>query len=225
MKCLHLSPELIPWREYDRGELAKAAVPAAVLSLSIQALKASIMEVPYEGSEIPRNAILFGFHCDSVAALLSDVFFRDLGHAWLGYHGFASYVGSLTPMIRKRPCIRFQRKRSPSDHSPMQYILSQSRVLEGRPFYLLTDSGGPYGQVRPSLVRLAMAMERPLVAIRHFVSKQILIKEHVIPMPGCRLETVTGSPISYEELKRLALQDDRATQLLQRSIASLKARW
>ena len=70
-----------------------------------------------------------------------------------------------------------------------------------------TDAGGPYYKVKGSVIKLSRESGRPLVPFRQFSDRHVVINSHQIPLPGARIITKIGAPITAEELRSLSDED------------------
>jgi len=106
---------------------------------------------------------------------------RGLTHeasAWLGFETFVF------------------RRRSPV--SPRDQIAAYVRS-SGRSIVVLPDAGGPYGRVKPGVLRVAAdcgAWVQPFVPrVRGAVVVGRTLR-HVVPLPACSIEVVWGDPLA-----------------------------
>jgi hypothetical protein len=211
--------EGIPWRDYSVPDIL-LAIPLAVLIYGYTRLMRLLgSEKVVFPEDLPRNALVFAFHTDTFASAMADDFRDGLKATWIGYHGSLSYMGSLGFLVRGEPCFRYQR-RNPAT-KPMQQILDFLKRHQGR-VYIRTDAGGPYKQVKPSLVDLALSSDRPLVAVRHRLSRDFILHHHALPLAGAQLETWISRPLYPEELKK-APSREAALFLVQNLIDQLPA--
>ena len=172
---------------------------------------------------LPRNAILYAFHpeifhapltVDELAAASND---PEAHSAYLGYLGFASYLGSLPLMLRRMRDFLYTRG---SNEKP---DAQNARFLENHPIrlFIRTDAGGHYRRVRASLIRLAKESGRPLVLFPQNASPKIHLFGHELALPGATITPRIGPPIFPHEFAHLSEQE--ALDLLQKAIDRLGA--
>ena len=91
-----ITGEALPANDYSVLKMIGASVPGFALETWLAHVQNSLHEDLYEVSvfNLPRNAILYAFHGDTLPVLLSRKFLNSLGAVWIGYHGLLSYVGS-----------------------------------------------------------------------------------------------------------------------------------
>lgn len=209
--------EGLPWKDYSRSQLALAALGAAGIFLLTEGIRVSCHELPFAAEAIPSNALIYAFHTDVMASFLANSFREKTQSVWIGYHGALSYIGSLGLALRHEPCFRYSRH--PQRLKPMQQILEFLARHEGR-VYLRTDAGGPYNQVKASLYDLCLGSGRPLVAVRHHVSRRLTMGQHHFPLPFAVIHSVCSAPITPDFLQSLPSKD-AAIRLLQATIEEL----
>jgi len=168
---------------------------------------------------IPANAILYMFHRDIELAIFAPAFWRMLGpdFAYLGFHGFASYVGVVWPWLHGYRAFRYAR--GGAGKKPMEQVLDYLRAHPNERFALRTDAGKPYGVVRASLVDFALETGRPLVAVRQIADKTTQIAGHHLPRPSATIESRISAPVYPDDLR--ALTRDAARERLQHVIDAL----
>ena len=168
---------------------------------------------------IPRNAIVYSYHRDLINTLASAETFRAEMQpgpgkgAYLGYHGFFSYVGSLTFWRQSMQCFRYDRRKP---KKPFAQIIEWLTHRDGW-LFLRTDGGGAYGKVNGSLIKMSLLTGRPLVASRQISDRNITINSHQIPLPGAKISCYWSRPISADELK----ESKDPLALLQKTIDEL----
>jgi hypothetical protein len=146
-----------------------------------------------------------------------DLFATGRG-AYLGYHGFASYVSSVYPFWRRTRVFRYQRGVATK---PLEQLTAHLQAQPNGVFALRTDSGGNYGTVRASLIDMAIATGRPLVAARQTVDRFVTIGRHFFPLPGSTVTTRLSEPLTPAAVA--ALPREAARLLLQQRIDALVA--
>lgn len=150
----------------------------------------------------PDNAILYTTHLHLYLFLLNPLIRKNepLESIWLGYHGFLAYIFVYWNRLVGTTNFLFDAKK---ERSPREQI---REFLKGRPttrFGLATDSGGPYGKIRPSLLKLALNSNRPLVAIKMRAKHGYRIFRHEFPWPFSVLTTQISEPINPDQLKQI----------------------
>ena len=213
------NPRSLAIGAYKLGDLMLSAVPALAQLLLVRAVGLLVKHAPIEFKEVPDNAIVYLLHADVLAYEMTHRQWRaylNRADTYLGYHGFKSYVGALTPFLDRLGAFRYDRRKSAR---PMEQVLEHLRQSRGR-FIIRTDAGGPYGKVRSSLFEMAVATDRPLVPMRQIASKSLTILNHPIAVPGATLVTLIGDAIAVPQL--LNLGKEAAVQLLQDRIDALR---
>jgi len=178
------------------------AIPFGLLFFCAYSLmRATVRIDPLPANTIvPANAILFFSHTQIYGMALSP-FLKKRGAAEafvLGYHGFLPYVWVILDHLIGLQYFLFDPASKLKPSEQVQGFLIHHPTKR---FALATDSGGPYGRVRPSLLKLSLANERPLVAMGAMFSRSIKIHQHEIPLPGARLTFRLMDPITPQELR------------------------
>jgi hypothetical protein len=198
-----ITGEALLANQYNLLNLFGAALPAFVLEAWLARVQRSSHEV-FDKSlveRLPQNAIVYAFHGDTLPVLLSHQFLKSLSAVWIGYHGLLSYAGSFGLSQHQFPCFRYDRRLSLSIREQIQ---TEMTAKPDKKFYIFTDSGTPYFQVRKSLVHMAKSTHRPLVPVRHFATFRREFNGHQFPLPGTEIHTEIGTPISAAELNHLS---------------------
>jgi lysophospholipid acyltransferase (LPLAT)-like uncharacterized protein len=143
-----------------------------------------------------RPAIFFSWHRFNYAlALALRTLPPDARPTLLMHDGLASraltheasvWMGFETLVFRRR-----------SPVSPRRQIIDHLRASR-RNLLLLSDAGGPYGQVKPGLLEIAAACDAPLVplVVRARGAIEVgRVLRHVLPWPFCELDVVTGAAL------------------------------
>lgn len=213
-----LSREGVPYRDYHAlSALASLPVGAGIVA-AFELLSRAVVEEPIDLSDVPPDAILYLYHVESFLVTLTPTVWDGFGEhlAYLGYHGFASYLGGLWPYLHGFHCFRYDKRRP---ERPLQQIVEFLRKNPRLRFALRTDAGGPYGKVRGSLVDMALATGRPLVGMRQLADRSTRVLRHVVPLPGARIRTRLTRIISAAELAACSREEARA--ILQTAIDAL----
>jgi lysophospholipid acyltransferase (LPLAT)-like uncharacterized protein len=170
---------------------------AAVFAVNYVAARTARVRFTRPAEQLPLCAVYFAWHRYNYAvtpalvrlppALRPTLVMHDglasraLTHAsseWLGFERFA-----------------FARR---SGASPTQQIADYVRRT-GRSIFLLPDSGGPYGVVKPGIARIARACDVPAVPVRVRCDRKIVVGRtlrHVLPLPTATIEVDFGDPIA-----------------------------
>ena len=193
------TPENIELRAYRWPELVFAFVVGAPLFLALTAWKRTLRFRNPDLAELPPGAILFGFHEHLYVSLMNEIFYYPGadGPAWLGYHGFLSYVGAPFYFYGRLPVFRYKKSTSPA---PLDQIISYLRAHPNMRFALATDAGRPYGEVRGSLIKISRATGRPLVAFRYRCERALRIFDHLIPLPFSTVELLFSPSLPASSL-------------------------
>ena len=205
-----VSPEGIPYADYDARGLALALPVGAASTVLLAGLRATTTEsLDHRKVRIPANAILYMFHRDIELAIFAPAFWDALGSdfAYLGFHGFASYVGVVWPWLRGYRAFRYARGGSPK--KPMEQVLDYLLANPHERFALRTDAGKPYGVVRASLVDFSLATGRPLVAVRQVADRSTQLAGHYFPLPGATIESRVSAPVYPDDLRSLTREAAR----------------
>lgn len=216
-----ISREGIPWNQYDWVHLL-VALPFTVVLDSFWFLigLTSRVEEPLFCEPLPDNAILVGYHTEWPLYPVSCGLVwhkRVPPWTWVGLHHFASYFGSLRTYLFGAPCFRFRRG---SREKPFEHMLRFLAQHPRRGFAIRTDSGGPYEQIRASVVILSQRSGRPVVLFRQKSSRQFrLPNQHWIPLPFGTVTSKFSRVFSCEELATQPV--DSALDLLQREMTEL----
>lgn len=200
--------EGIPLHQYNLFSLL-SAIPVALLLETFFWLQRMVTHDKgiTTNNDLPPNAIIVTFHGDSYLDPLSVKAWNYLSNSryhWLGFHGFLSYIGSMRAMFYRIKAFRYKTK---SKIRPMDQVREFLNNYQSGQLMLRTDAGGPYGKVRPSLIKLAIESKRPLVCMRTSASRFITINHHKLGTPGSVIETKISCPIEYEKLEKLAKTD------------------
>lgn len=200
-----------------------AALPGNVMIEIIRRFLAPFFkaDAPHEAAAVPENAICYLFHGEIIYAIATVNLWQDQAikperpGAYLGFHGFFSYLGSLPFALTGWRTCRYDRRRG---ERPLNVIL---RYLNNHPgtFFMRTDAGGPYYKVKGSVIKLSRESGRPLVPFRQFSSRYFVINSHQIPLPGARITTRIGEPITAQELR--SLSDEEALKRVQAAMDAL----
>ena len=212
-------PRALAIGAYKLGDLLLSAIPALVQLLLVRSVGLFVKHAPIEFKDVPDNAIVYLLHGDVMGYEMTHRQWRaylNPADTYLGYHGFKSYIGALTPFLDRLGAFRYDRWKS---EKPMEQVLEHLRQSRGR-FIIRTDAGGPYGKVRSSLFDMAIATGRPLVPMRQIASRSLTIFDHPMALPGATLVTLIGNTIAVAELLRLGRV--AAVQLLQERIDVLR---
>lgn len=209
-----------PVGSYKFFDLLRAVPVAIPLFFYIKVMQLTARRPLPKGdwSSLPPNALIYGYHrlfyfFHSVAGGTRK---SDPKVWWMGYHGFASYFPFLLALTNR---YHFYRFRMVKDPRPLQQTLAFLHTIPDERFGLLTDAGGPYHRVRPSIYDMVQATGRPVVAIAMEADRYFKIGNHLIPLPFCKFEIRMSRVIPPGEL--LALGRERATELLQRVVDEL----
>lgn len=180
---------------------------AAVFAVNYPAVRLAGVRFASPPEQLPRPAVLFAWHRFNYAltpALLrmpaslrptlvmhDGLASRALTHAsseWLGFERFVFARRSSTP--------------------PREQIAEYVRSA-GRSIFLLPDSGGPYGVVKPGIVAIARACGVPVVPVRVRCDRALVVGRtlrHVVPLPGSTIDIAFGDPIPPERVDQAACQ-------------------
>jgi hypothetical protein len=204
------TPEEIDIGDYALRELALAVPVSVVTTAAFAAVRATTTEaLDHRAVPIPDDAILYMLHEDLHVSMFAPTFWDDLGSdfSYLGFHGFASYVGVAWAWSKRYRAFRYSRRAA---RRPMEQVLDYLVRRPGGRFALRTDSGGPYGVVRASLVDLGLSTGRPLVAVRQIADRKTRVRGHVIPLPGAKIRSIVSAPVAASELRGLTREAARA---------------
>lgn len=200
-------------------ELVLAIPFAVIFSILYFLIKWTIKVEPIQnGKTIPTQTIVFFSHSQIYAMALSPYTKKHgvLSVYVLGYHGFLPYVWAIFDRIVG---IRYFLFDPHSKIQPFSQIAEFFKKNPDKRLALATDSGGPYGKVKKSLLNLALETQRSLVGIGASFSKEIKIFSHRLPVPGARLRFRVLLPIPIEELKGMPEAD--ALDRLQKALHQL----
>ncbi|MGE4106757.1 MAG: hypothetical protein AB7F66_06045 [Bacteriovoracia bacterium] len=214
------SREGIPWREYAWPALLIAIPLSLVLEISLKLYGLTLRRAPTPAANVPRNAIVFLFHGDIYCSVFQDYGAREFGvGTFLGAHSFLSYVWIWRTYWMGYGVLRYDRRRQTAKLIP--WIVDYMNRHASLPFALRTDSGGPYGKVRGSIVDLARATNRPVVGARQLADRAWVVRSHALPLPFARLQTRVTVPIFPAELEGLSREDAmRKLQIAMDALAS-----
>lgn len=195
------------------------AIPLGVLLRAYILLCRFTSRIRVEGENPPPRSILFFIHRDYYLSItVTPPFLEAVGKlVWLGYHGFYSYVPWRWFIGPDVLVCRYPLK---SAQKPFSYILEFMKRHPDRTYVQYTDSGGPYGRVRESLVRLAQEMDRPVVACRVFTTSYVPILQHHFPLPFGRIQLSFASPVPASTLKSLPVAEGR--EIIQNTLDALR---
>ncbi|MCB0404822.1 MAG: hypothetical protein KDD51_08545 [Bdellovibrionales bacterium] len=182
------------------------ALPFGIFLTVVNFLLSLTTTYDTEGSvDIPENAILFSSHTDVYGLCLHPAV-RTGGRfntVWLGYHGIAPYIFAVWDHFCGLEYWCYWRQGTTSKREQViEFMKHHPSIRLG----LATDSGGPYGKVRPSLIELSQKTGRPLVAVRMRMSRSITFLKHHLPLPFGKIVAQVSSPISREALDLEVLQ-------------------
>ena len=210
--------EGIPLSEYRWPLLLIALVSSLPLFLFLKFVQWFSRSSAKFPDDLPSNSLIFGFHWDFYLLHLGRTMEpkRRSRVVWLGYHGFLSYLPILVTHFHGTRIFRY---RYPSAKKPFRQIVDFLMSHPETPFGILTDAGGPYGRVRESIVDLALASNRPVVALRTRYSRLIALGVHRLPLPLGSLEAKFSEIISVEKLK--SMSRDAARDYLQKRIEEI----
>jgi hypothetical protein len=226
MKELQPSPRYTlegnPLSEYHWPSLI-ASMPGNLLIELLRRLFTPFIraETPHVAASVPENAICYLFHGEMIYAIAtvklwqSQAIKPDRPGAYLGFHGFFSYLGSLPFALTGWRTCRYDRR---TGERPLNVILRYLNIHPGT-FFMRTDAGGPYYKVKGSVIKLSRESGRPLVPFRQFSDRHFVINSHQIPLPGATIITKIGAPITAEELRNLS--DDEALKRVQSAMDAL----
>jgi len=168
---------------------------------------------------LKNNPLIIGYHRDLIYFFCSKAIWRDLSlkeTAWIGIHHWSSYVGSLEYLLRGIRCFRFDRTQIQKPFDQIVRFLKQY----DRPVFLRTDAGGPYDEVRPSAIKLAINSQRDIVCFRQIGPSYLeSLAGHRFPLPFSKILTSFSDSISWRELEKLPL--DAATKMVQHKMDSI----
>ncbi|MEZ4751314.1 MAG: hypothetical protein R3B54_12065 [Bdellovibrionota bacterium] len=159
-----------------------------------------------EGSvEIPENAILFTSHSDVYGLCLHPAVRTGgrLNTVWLGYHGITPYIFAVWDRFCGLQYWCYWRR---GTLSKREQIIEFMKAHPGIRLGLATDSGGPYGKARASLIELSQRTGRPLVAVRMRLSHSFKFLHHHLPLPFGKIIAQVSTPISGDALELETLQ-------------------
>jgi len=205
--------------EYRWGHMLLAIPVGALLRAYINFCRVT-SRITVEGPPPPRGSIIFFIHRDMYTSLIiTRPFLKALGTQiiWLGYHGFYSYVPWRWFIGHKVMVCRYDPR---SKEKPFSFILNFMKRYPDRTYVQYTDSFGPYGRVRESLVRLAQEMGRPVVASRVLTKFYLPILKHNFPLPFARLRLCFAPAISLPRLKSGTVAEGR--EIIQTSLDALR---
>ncbi len=205
--------EGIPWNEYRYSHLLPALPIGFLIHWATGLLSFFVAESAIKGpSQVPRGAIVVMFHPEwlyfAVARKTAGRVREASAHpfSWLGLHHFLSYFGSITAYFWNYQCARYDREKNIKPYQVTKnYLIKNPDFI----FFIRTDSGGPYGRVRESLIKLSLETGRPLVCERQWSNKSFPFLKHHIPLPFTRIQTAFSEPISSDELKNLGIEKGR----------------
>ncbi len=104
----------------------------------------------------------------------------DLRTFWLGFHGIMSYSNFLMNWKNRTQMFRFY----PNSHvSAYKQTIKFLHKNSNKQMVIATDSGGPYGRVRESLVTMALQTNRPLCGAKLTFTHSITLFSHHFPLP------------------------------------------
>lgn len=192
------------------------AFPFAVgFMLLVKTLSFFVTAERGEVSRVPRNAILYSTHLDVISATINPTLHRG-PLIVVGYHAFLAYLYIVWDRVAGIGHLCYHRV---SDVPPLDQLQAMFRKYPEHRFWIFTDSGGPYGRVRKSLVILSRESGRPTVAARLKASRFFHLLGHRIPSPFSRVTITFAEPVTAAELS--ALSPEAARDRLQAQLDSL----
>ena len=204
------SPEGIPWRDYRWRDLVAALPCSLPICLYWWALERTTRRTHPGFVGLPDDAILFTFHKNLHPLAIDKIMDGEGVRApfLVGYHGFLSYLFSaLWAFVHKMEVARY---RPDADTMPLEQIVDALGRRPGGRMVMFTDSFGPYGVVRPTLISLAVKSGRPLVALEYRLSRSVTLMGHSLPLPFSTLEARFSRPVTAGELRGLPKAEAKA---------------
>jgi hypothetical protein len=195
----------------DAGTLR--ALPHTLVYLAGYLLLRPLVRVRCEPrAKLPEWSLVYGFHEILLLGILSSRFTRPV--VWVNNDtpgGLASAVPALLSGIR---IFRL------SVGSPVPQYEQLRAFLKSvdAPVGLFTDAGRRDGQVRRSLVSLAVDSKRPLVPLAITASRYRRIEGQVYPLPFATITVRYGTPIPAADVARL--NSEKARELLLRRLVA-----
>jgi hypothetical protein len=187
-----------PWRFL-------AALPAGCLLFAFLLLLRLTVRVRSPGP-LPERAVIYTSHVDVYAISLAML--GSPRWVLVGDHSILSYMWLPWQWLCGTPVFRFERG---SGATPTEQICGYLASSAGA-LWIGIDSGGPYGVVRPSLIKISERTGRPLVAHANQLSRSVTVLQHQIPLPFCTITPhfipVAGEGITLSVLQK-ALDDAR----------------
>lgn len=205
-----VSQERIGFAEYRWGQLLLALVPGFLLHFVSTIIGWTLKErVEGEVDKSKGAPILVLFHQEFPISLAAQTTWRRTfrGIAWVGIHNWISYVTSVLCYLDGLIAVRYDRR---TGKKPMNQVLDFLRENPRVPFAIRTDSGGPYGKVRTSVVRLALEANRPIVCIRQSTDRYFTLLGHYMPLPFGRVVTRISSPMPAQSFAGLTVEEATA---------------
>lgn len=207
MRARKLTFEGIPLNEYRFMEVFLGFWMGLPIFLYGLLVGWTIQEDSDDIGRVPSNALVFGWHQEAFIYNCTPRQARAMADkmgGWLAFHGLLSYMGSLFCWWMRYPCFRYDRSRSKSAFDQTVAHLKENR--EGL-FFIRTDAGGPYGKVRPSMARLAVLTDRPLVAFRQRPSHYVRLGGHYFPLPFARVSTCFSHALPAQQFVDLGKEE------------------
>ena len=203
-----VSPEGIPWRDYRWRELAPALLGGLPLCLYWWALERTSRRTRPGFESLPDDAIIFMFHKNMHPLAIDKILSDDRGGPlMLGYHGLLSYLFSL-PWLFIHAVKGFRYHRG-GDRRPLDQIADFLSRHPRERMAMFTDTAGPYGVVRSTLIPLSVKTGRPLVALTYRISRPITLLNHSLPLPFSTLEARFSRVVTPDELRRLGRAESK----------------
>jgi len=195
---------------------AVLAFPFAIgFLLSMKLISLFTRSEPLTKNDLPPNAIFYSTHLDVISAAVNPVL-QTPSLIVVGYHAFLAYVYIGWDRFAGIGHLCYDREGTPP---PLDQIQAMFQNYPNHYFWIFTDSGGPYGRVRKSLVILSRESGRPVVACRLTPTRYFKLLGHRIPLPFARIKIAFSRPVTAGELSALSVEAGR--DRLQASLDSL----
>lgn len=170
--------------------------------------------------EVPKSAILYGFHHDVMTNYMTMTRLAELtpDHLvrWIGFHGFFGYLTYHCGIHNRYLNIRYDRSKKSSARD--QIVQLMSKTPDSR-IGIFTDYGAP-GQVRGSLAHLSIQSNRPVVPMRSIGDRVWRLPTgDQLPHLGTVVRSIFGKPIYPNELKRASPEEQ--ISILQQGIENI----
>lgn len=168
----------------------------------LKVLQSLVRVQPPVGPYPPPGAIVFWSHARIYLQQIDGHFSKDahLTMVYLGSDSFLSYVWY--PWHLSKGFLLFRPDTKMKDkpfHQIKEYLLAHRHVSLG----IMTDSGGPYGKVKPTLLGLGAISDRPLVALKPSASASFKILGHYFPLPFSNVWAEFSKPFYPHEIKEM----------------------